>query len=212
MLIAVAGVTVRAPDGAALFHIDKLNVFQQDRVVLLGRNGVGKSQFVALLRRAMAEPDGVQGVRASPSAVVGYMDQLMSQLPSRETPHGFISGSFRPGDQRSVSLLAAAGFTKQMQQQPIAVLSPGQRARLGLLALRLAEPNFYLLDEPTTHVDIAGQERLELEILTHEATCIVVSHDRSFLEAVGTRFLVIDGGSLREIDTPEWFYRTLTAA
>ena len=95
-------------------------------------------------------------MRASPSIVMGYVDQLMSHLPDAMTPHDFISGTFRPGDQRSVSLLAGAGFNVDMQRRPIAGLSPGQKARLGLLALRLTEPNFYLMDEPTNHVDIAG--------------------------------------------------------
>ena len=183
VMLALAGVDVRAPDGRMLFRIDKLDIFQQDRIVLLGRNGVGKSQFVRLLRRALAG-DEVPGLRASPSIVVGYVDQLMSHLPDAATPHGFISDAFRPGDQRAVSLLAGAGFGVDMQRRPIARLSLGQKARLGLLALRLTEPNFYLMDEPTNHVDIAGQERLEAEILAHEATCVIVSHDRAFVQAI----------------------------
>ena len=210
LLLALAGVDVAAPDGRILFHIGKLDVFQQDRIAVVGRNGVGKSQFVRLLRQAMAGRN-VAGLRASPSIVLGYIDQLMSHLPDQETPHGFISGTFRPGDQRATSLLAGAGFTVDMQQRPISRLSPGQKARLGLLALRLTEPNFYLMDEPTNHVDIVGQERLESEILLHEATCIVVSHDRAFVEAIATRYLLIHGGKMTEIDTPDAFYQTLVS-
>jgi ATPase subunit of ABC transporter with duplicated ATPase domains len=81
-------------------------------------------------------------------------------------------------------------------------LSPGQKARLGLLSLRLTAPNLYLLDEPTNHVDIAGQEQLEAEILEHAATGILVSHDRSFVRAVGTRWLQIEGSGSRVSDTP----------
>ncbi|HME22207.1 MAG TPA: ABC-F family ATP-binding cassette domain-containing protein [Acetobacteraceae bacterium] len=208
VMLALAGVEVRAPDGRLLFRIGKLDLFQQDRLVLLGRNGAGKSQFVQLLRRAL-EGDDVPGVRASPTIVVGYVDQLMSHLPDAATPHGFIGDRFRPGDQRAVSLLAGAGFTVDMQRRPIALLSLGQKARLGLLALRLTEPNFYLMDEPTNHVDIAGQERLEAEILAHEATCIIVSHDRAFVQAISTRYLLIDSGKIVEIDAPDAFYRTL---
>jgi ATPase subunit of ABC transporter with duplicated ATPase domains len=207
LLFALRGVDVQAPDGRKLFHIDKLDVFQSDRIVLLGHNGVGKSQFVQLLRRALAGND-VPGVRASPSIVTGYVDQLMSHLPARETPGDFISSTFRPGDQRTTSLLAGAGFAVDMQRRPIATLSPGQKARLGLLALRLTEPNFYLMDEPTNHVDIAGQERLEAEILAHEATSVIVSHDRAFVQAIATRFLLVDAGKITEIDEPEEFYRT----
>src|SRR5205823_5075282 len=118
---------------------------------------------------------------------------------SAETVHAFIAGQFRLGDQRSVSLLASAGFDIDTQRRSIARLSPGQKARLGLMALRLAEPNFYLMDEPTNRVDIAGQERLEAEILAHEVTCVLISHDRFFSRAIGTRFLRIEGGRLLEV-------------
>lgn len=210
LMLALVEVEVRTPDARLLFRVGKLDIFQQERLVLLGRNGVGKSQFVQLLRRAL-NGDDVPGVRASPSIVLGYVDQLMSHLPDAATPHAFISGAFRPGDQRTTSLLAGAGFSVDMQRRPIETLSPGQKARLGLLALRLAEPNFYLMDEPTNHVDIAGQERLEEEVLAQEATCVIVSHDRAFVRAIGTRFILIDGGRITELDEPERFYRTLAA-
>jgi ATPase subunit of ABC transporter with duplicated ATPase domains len=208
VMLALAGVDVRAPDERLLFRIDKLDIFQQDRIAVLGRNGVGKSQMVRLLRRALAG-DEVPGLRSSPTIVVGYVDQLMSHLPDQATPHGFISDAFRPGDQRAVSLLAGAGFGVDMQRRPIARLSLGQKARLGLLALRLTEPNFYLMDEPTNHVDIAGQERLEAEILAHEATCVIVSHDRAFVQAIATRYLLIEAGRVAEIDAPDACYRAL---
>ena len=210
VMLALADLKVATPDGTMLFQVKKLDLFQQDRVVLLGRNGVGKSVFVRMLLRAMTVADSVAGIRASPSIALGYADQQMSHLPERETPHSHIAGTFRPGDQRATALLAGAGFTLDMQRRPIAQLSPGQRARLGLLALRLAEPNFYLLDEPTNHVDIAGQERLEAEMLAHAPSCIVVSHDRSFVRAIGTRFLLIDRGRIEEVETPERFYRSLS--
>ncbi len=103
---------------------------------------------------------------------------------------------------QTLSLLAGAGFDVDTQRRPIAYLSPGQKARLGLLALRLTEPNFYLMDEPTNHVDIGGPERLESEILAHKATCVMVSHDRFFVAAIGTRFLHIDGNRLHEVAAP----------
>jgi ATPase subunit of ABC transporter with duplicated ATPase domains len=203
VLVALDNVTVATPDGQALFRIGALKIFQRDRIVVMGDNGVGKSQFVHLLRRAMLEGEPVPGITVSPTVVVGYLDQQMSQLPSAQTPLAFIAGEFRLGDQRSLSLLAGAGFDIDAQRRPIAVLSSGQRARLGLLALRLAEPNFYLMDEPTNHVDIAGQEQLEAEILAHEATCVLVSHDRFFVRTIGTRFLRIEDGRIEEMAAPE---------
>ncbi|MBN9314385.1 MAG: ABC-F family ATP-binding cassette domain-containing protein [Devosia sp.] len=209
LLVGIENMTVATPSGQALFRIDKLHVFQGDRIVLLGRNGVGKSQFVRLVHEAMTDPDGVAGIRVTPSLVLGYTDQDMSQLPTGETPESFISTRFKQPDARVRSLLAAAGFPIEKQGKPIGQLSFGQRARLGLLALRLTEPNFYLMDEPTNHVDIPGREALEREILEHEATAILVSHDRSFVRNVGNRYLQIDGRRLREVEGAEDFFEQM---
>lgn len=69
-------------------------------------------------------------------------------------------------------------------------------------------PNFYLLDEPTNHLDVEGQEALEAELLAQGATCLLVSHDRSFVRNVGSRFWQIDGKRLIEVDDPEAFFRS----
>jgi len=126
--------------------------------------------------------------------------------PRRGFRGGGGGGSASLSDQRVISLLAGAGFALDRQRRPIGELSPGERARLGLLALRLTEPNFYLLDEPTNHLDIPGQEQLEAEILAHDASAILVTHDRRFARAVGTRFLAIARGRLAEVepDDPAW--------
>ena len=204
VLLALENVIVSKPDGSPLFKVSKLHLFQADRMVLLGRNGAGKSQFMKLITRAMTGTD-IGGVRVATSLKLGATDQEMSQLPSSGTLFDFIA-SFGEGDQRSKSLLAGAGFPIEKQGRPITQLSFGQRARLSLLALRLSAPNFYLLDEPTNHVDITGQERLEAEILEHEATIILVSHDRSLVRNIGTRFFEIARGKLVEVDSPEPFF------
>ncbi|HEV7278156.1 MAG TPA: ABC-F family ATP-binding cassette domain-containing protein [Devosiaceae bacterium] len=201
VLLALDDIEVATPAGEPLFQTGRMHVFLGDRIVLLGRNGSGKSQFVRLLHVAITGGE-VPGVKVTPSVALGYLDQEMSQLDSRRTPAEII-GHYGVGDGRGRALLAAAGFPIERQGQPVAQLSPGQKARLGLLALRLSAPNFYLLDEPTNHVDIAGRERLEEELLTQEATSILVSHDRSFIRNVGTRFLLIEGRRLREIEGPE---------
>jgi len=88
----------------------------------------------------------------------------------------------------------------------VAALSGGQRARLAMLVLRLERPNFYLLDEPTNHLDIEGQEALEEELTRRETACLIVSHDRSFVRNVGTRFWEVVKGNLQERDDPEAFF------
>ena len=116
----------------------------------------------------------------------------------------------RGADQRARSLLAGAGIALDMQGKPIGKLSGGQKARLGMLVLRLVNPNVYLLDEPTNHLDIEGQEALEEELLKHEASCLLVSHDRSFIRNVGNRFWQIEKRKLVEVDDPEAFFASQT--
>jgi ATPase subunit of ABC transporter with duplicated ATPase domains len=116
-----------------------------------------------------------------------------------------VAGRFDIGDQRARGLLAGAGVNIQMQDTKIAALSGGQKSRLAMLVLRLQHPNFYLLDEPTNHLDIEGQEALEEELTGHGASCLLVSHDRSFLRNVGNRFWQIERKRLIEVDDPEAF-------
>lgn len=211
VLLTLENLAVCKPDGEKLFEIRKLEVAQGDRIVVLGRNGVGKSRLARLLNDAVRDASSHPGIRVSPSVVLGYTDQDLSRIPPRETPLGFILSTFRLGDQRSKALLAEAGFSIEQQQRAIGTLSPGEKARLGLLALRLTEPNFYLMDEPTNHVDIPGREALESEILAADATGILVSHDRRFIETVGTRFLLVEGRKATEIEAPDIFYAALKA-
>ena len=205
VLLALEDAAVETPDRTPLFRTGRQHVFQGDRIVLLGANGTGKSVFIRMLVQAIGGAD-IAGIRATPSLVLGYADQALSHVPDDMTPLAYVTRRFDTVDQRARSLLAAAGFPIEWQQKSIGTLSFGQKSRLGLLGLRLTEPNFYLLDEPTNHIDIAGQEDLAAEIRERAATAIIVSHDRQFVRETGTRFLMIERRRLVEIDSPEPFF------
>ncbi len=210
VFVTLDDASVSTPDGTLLFRTGKRRICQGDRVVLLGPNGIGKSRFVSLIRQAIVEPDAAtSAVKVTPSVVLGYSDQALSDVRDDDTPLAMISRKFEVGDQRARSLLAGAGVSIEMQGRKIGLLSGGQRARLAMLALRLVNPNFYLLDEPTNHLDIEGQEALEAELLMHQASCLFVSHDRSFIRNVGNRFWLIENRWLTEIDDPEDFFSSV---
>ncbi len=204
--IVLSALTVSTPDGRPLLSDVNLS-FGAERTGLVGRNGVGKSRLIAMIRNAIVEPGSVANVKVTPSTVLGYADQALSGIGVDDTPLAMISRRFDVGEQRARSLLAGAGVAIEMQERAISLLSGGQRARLMMLALRLANPNFYLLDEPTNHLDIDGQEALEAELLEHQASCVLASHDRSFIRAVANRFWLIDRRRLVEVDDPEDFFR-----
>ncbi|GLS18994.1 ABC transporter [Labrys miyagiensis] len=213
VLVTLDDAAVETPDGTLLFRTGKRFIRQGDRIVLLGRNGAGKTRLMMMLRKAIENPETTQGgIKATPALVLGYGDQALADLVDEETPMHAIVHRFDVGDQRARSLLAGAGITIEKQSRPIGRLSSGQKARLGLLLLRLAEPNFYLLDEPTNHLDIEGQEALEGELLDPRASCLLVSHDRSFVRAVANRFWLIERKKLVELDGPEDFFASIGAA
>ncbi|MGO4439088.1 ABC-F family ATP-binding cassette domain-containing protein [Rhizobium sp. RAF56] len=207
VLVTLDDAEVRTPDGTVLFRTGKQFICQGDRIVLLGPNGAGKTRLVVMLRNAIGNPEtAVDGIKATPSLVLGYSDQALADLNDKETPMETIIRRFEVGDQRARALLAGAGMNIDIQARPISRLSGGQKARLGMLVLRLSNPNFYLLDEPTNHLDIEGQEALESELMAHQVSCLLVSHDRSFVRAIGNRFWQIERKRLVEVESPEAFF------
>lgn len=212
VLIALDDAAVATPDGRLLFKTGKQFICKGDRIVLLGPNGAGKTRFVAMLRQAIENPEATQaGIKVSQSLALGYCEQNLADLSDADTPMHTIVSRFEVGDQRARALLAGSGLSVAMQSRPIGRLSGGQKARLGMLLLRLAQPNFYLLDEPTNHLDIEGQEALEDELLEHQASCVLVSHDRNFVRTVGSRFWLIERKKLVELEGPERFFASIGA-
>ncbi|GHD43395.1 ABC transporter [Thalassobaculum fulvum] len=200
-LLVLDGAEVGTPDGRPLFRTGRLAIAPGDRVVVLGANGAGKSRLLAAVASAV-EGMPAPGFWAAGSIVPGICDQELTRLDRDRTPFELVAGRFEIGDQRARSLLAGAGVGLDLQVRPVAALSGGQRARLAMLVLRLQRPNFYMLDEPTNHLDIEGQEALEAELCAREAACLLVSHDRRFVENVGNRFWRIEGKRLIELDGP----------
>ena len=208
-LLALSDAVISDPDGRRLFSTGLKWVERGDRVVILGRNGAGKTQMVGAILRAIGGEDSL--IKAVPTLVLGHSDQNLAQLGGRATPFDLVS-KLNSGDSATRSLLAGVGIRLDRQGGAVETLSGGQRARLAMLILRLTAPNFYLLDEPTNHLDIEGQEALETELLAQGATCVLVSHDRSFVRAVGNRFWLIEGKKLIEVEDPEAFFKGALAA
>ncbi|WP_195818589.1 ABC-F family ATP-binding cassette domain-containing protein [Roseobacter sp. MH60115] len=202
-LITLDDAPVETPDGRLLYRTGRKWITRGDRIVVLGTNGTGKTRLIKMIQGALSGAEGQ--IKCAPSVVPAYSDQHLSQLDAFETPMEAVAGQFDIGDQRARTVLAGAGLTVQMQDKKIDALSGGQKARLAMLILRLSHPNFYVLDEPTNHLDIEGQEALEEELIAHGASCLLVSHDRSFLRNVGNRFWWIKGKALVEVDDPEAF-------
>ncbi|MCO6459109.1 MAG: ABC-F family ATP-binding cassette domain-containing protein [Pirellulaceae bacterium] len=114
-------------------------------------------------------------------------DELQHELERRDAYHL---------DHKIERVLHGLGFPNTSFRQPVAQLSGGQQNRLLLARLLLAQPDVLLLDEPSNHLDIEATEWLEDFLVQSQATLIVVSHDRYFLDKVATRTLELLHGTV----------------
>jgi ATPase subunit of ABC transporter with duplicated ATPase domains len=209
--LRVQGLTVKTPDQArTLLTIDRLTVAAGDRIAILGVNGAGKSTLLTALAAAFDPArehyDGQAAVRFNPGARLAVFDQSMRALPLKSTLLDYVAAAPGATDRDATRLLAQAGFSFIRIQQPIALLSYGERSRLMFLRMKLERPNLYLLDEPTNHLDIEGQEALEAQLEEGEVSCLFVSHDRYFTRTAATRFLEIRRGRLVEVESADAFF------
>ena len=168
------------------------------------------SQLGMLQATAIAALTAAQLQAITTSQIAGLSAAQIRALPTGDITSltATLISALTSADAVARSQLAGAGIAPDWQGRPVSTLSGGQKARLALLLLRLRKPNFYLLDEPTNHLDIDGQEALEAELAAQEAAALLVSHDRAFIRAVGTRFWQIDKARLAEVDSPEPFFQS----
>ncbi len=209
--LRIAGLDVTAPgSGRRLIVIDRLAIAAGDRIALLGANGAGKSTLLSALAGAfdpeLEHYDSLSPVRFNPACRLVYFDQSMRDLPLDTSILDYIAEAPGVGEKDAIRYLAPAGFPFAKVDEPIGVLSHGERARLVFLKMKLLRPNMYLLDEPTNHLDIEGQEDLEEQLEQSDVSCLFVSHDRYFTRTVANRFLEIRKGRLVEIDDAESFF------
>jgi len=98
------------------------------------------------------------------------------------------------------ALLSRFGFTADDIGKKVGVLSGGEKSRLALARLALAEANLLLLDEPTNHLDLDTREALAVALAQFEGTLVLVSHDRHLLRATTDQFLIVANGTLQPFD------------
>ncbi len=171
-----------------LFRNLSLNISEGDRLGLIGPNGSGKSTLLEILA-GRRQPDAGE-VALRKNTRLRYVSQDSSFAKGetvRQVVRRALDQSTPPENEkqaREAETLGRAGFRDFDQEA--AALSGGWRKRLALAEALVADPDILLLDEPTNHLDLAGIEWLEKILQTARFACIVVSHDRYFLENAAT--------------------------
>ena len=175
--------------GKSLVRGLDLIVGQGERLGVVGRNGAGKTSLLAAILGDLAPSKGevVLGKNTS----IAYFDQQRSGLDDEASIFDNVAKAGERGDVRSY--LERFLFDPHKQRQPVGSLSGGERARVALAKLMVKSSNLVILDEPTNDLDVATLGALEALLLELDATAIVVTHDRWFLDRVATSILAFEG-------------------
>jgi len=173
-----------------LFENLTFDILNGQRIGITGPNGTGKSTF---LRLALGQLEPSAGsIRLGKNLRVEYLDQHGDVLDSSMTVlEEARSANPRLSSEQVRNRLGAFLFTGDDVFKQCGELSGGQRNRLMLCKLVLADPDVLIMDEPTNHLDIASREMLETALENYSGTMIVVSHDRYFLDRVVDKLMVV---------------------
>jgi ATP-binding cassette subfamily F protein uup len=189
-IINAQGIT-KSFGGDPLFQNISFTVSEGDRIGLIGPNGSGKSTLLRILTGSVS-PDG--GELATRKRLRFSFVEQDSKFEAEDTVRSVIETSLElaalPESERIARMaetLGRAGF--QNLEVEAATLSGGWQKRLAIAQALVQEPDVLLLDEPTNHLDLAGIEWLETVLAEAAFACVVVSHDRCFLENIATEMV-----------------------
>ncbi|MBQ4518299.1 MAG: ABC-F family ATP-binding cassette domain-containing protein [Clostridia bacterium] len=178
-----------------LFSKANLTIRKGDRLFLLGPNGCGKTTLFKLIAGKL-EPIG-GNIRLGAGIFPGWYDQTQSDLHLNKTIFEEIADSHPHLTQTEIrNALAAFLFRGEEVFSLISELSGGERARVSLVKLMLSDVNFLLLDEPTNHLDIRSREALEEALADYDGTCLIVSHDRYFINRLANSVCYMEKNGL----------------
>ena len=186
--------------GEPVLHGIDLSLESGARYGLLGVNGSGKSTFIKTLAGELNVSSG--RIVRSDKLNIGYFAQhQLDTLRPDQSPLWHIQ-KLSPDvrEQEIRNFLGSFNFVGDAALQKTEPFSGGEKARLALAMIVWQKPNLLLLDEPTNHLDLDMRHALTLALQSFQGALIVVSHDRSLLEATTDSFLLIEQGRLKTFD------------
>ncbi len=200
-----AGVTY---DGHSWILRDlNLRIERGEKIALVGHNGMGKTTLLRLLSGTLKPSSGKRVV--GHNVVQGYQSQEFADTmdPTMTVLDTVKSLSVEIREQTVRSLLGGFGFSGDAVEKRVSVLSGGEKVRLAFARLLIHPPNLLLLDEPTTHLDIAARETLEEALRQYEGTLCFVSHDVAFVENIATSVIAMQPPGIMRFNGNYAYYR-----
>ncbi|RME90719.1 MAG: ABC transporter ATP-binding protein [Candidatus Hydrogenedentota bacterium] len=180
-----------------------LEIQRGDKVAFVGANGAGKtSLLLALLGKLpLVSGEVIWGNRTS----IGFLSQTLEEVSGNMSAYEWLFSNASVQNSGEVhTILGQVLFSREEQQKPISVLSGGEKTRLAIAKIMLQKPNVLFLDEPTNHLDMEAIVALEQALQDFAGTVFFVSHDKRFLQNVGTRFYLLNNKELKEISLKDF--------
>ncbi len=185
-----------------------LRIDQDDRIALLGANGNGKSTFAKMIAGRLPWVEGGV-VKAQSMKIAMFAQHQMDDLIPEATPVDHIRKLMPNVPESKVrARVAQMGLDRDRMDTAAKDLSGGEKARLLLGIIAFDGPHLLILDEPTNHLDMQAREALMLALNDFPGAVIIISHDRSLVEASVDRLWLVRDGTVRAYEGDIEEYRT----
>ena len=188
-----------------------LRITAGQKIALVGYNGMGKT---TLLRLLAGQREATEGKRVlGHNVVIGYQSQEFADtLPPDKTVFDIVHNASPEELKPKVrTMLGSFGFSGDDIMKPCRVLSGGEKIRLAFAKIFVNPPNCLLLDEPTTHLDLAGRQALEQLLKEYPGTVCLVSHDIMFVRNVATSIIAMTSPGITSYHGDYEYYREKAA-
>jgi ATP-binding cassette, subfamily F, member 3 len=185
---------------------------RDQRIVLVGPNGAGKSTLLKLLAGVVEPQAGTRTLGHNVKS--GYYSQYRVEMlqESRSVFEEALDTPARVTEQSIRTLLGSFLFRGDDIYKKISVLSGGEKSRLALVKLLLDPPNLLLMDEPTTHLDMASIDALVYALTQFQGTLVFISHDVYFIRALAGHVVHVNAGQLTHYPGGYQYYLDKTKA
>jgi len=189
-----------------------LEVEKGQRTVLVGPNGAGKSTLLKLLAGVLQQQGGDRALGYN--VKLGYFAQYRMDVlnPKHTVLQSALDMPNPVPEVAARTLLGSFLFRGEDVFKPVGILSGGEKTRLALVKLLLDPPNFLLMDEPTTHLDMGSIDALIGALEQYEGTLVFISHDVHFIRAMAKTVLHIDSGRITPYAGDYQYYLDKTKA
>lgn len=167
-----------------------LNIYPEDRIAIIGKNGKGKTTLLKLINGNVHPISG--NIKINPGVHSGYFEQTNVQSLNDDftVEEELISSSMDSDRQAARNICGAMMFEQDSALKKISVLSGGEKSRVMLGKLLMSSLNLLLLDEPTNHLDIESCDSFVFALDNFEGAVVLVTHNEMFLHSLANRLVV----------------------